>query len=439
MTRSPSPVKTDLDVQQPPLDTLNEEDSDCSPPPRKIPATPSRATPSRRRRSVRSTTRSPSPVTKPEVPKPLAAVAEEEPPVEEVAAEVQTIEEEEAVAGDAVIADEAMDDDAVLNEDEEMPEVEAKSAEDAAADKEESNATTAVEDNGDNTETGDEKKSEETAEDKPKEERSTSESKSSPSKPQQRPEVNLKKPERSTQPRVVEFTNVETEPDLPESGIYLSWMDSDLHLLIDSAKDCLEARPIHESHLLSAYSGCRATHGVRTGRVAYEVHIASIIHTNQYDPPKYDIRVGWSTRSTSLQLGEGPLSFGYTMQRKKALASVFTEYGMLLRTGDVVGVYLDLESEPCRVEYTVNGKQQGVAFEFERSELGDAALYPHVLSKCVAFRCNFSDSDNLLVNTTQPEFTEPDEKHERRMIAPSKSYLSILSITKINFSYSFFY
>lgn len=419
MTRSPSPVKTEQDVLQTPLDTLNEEDSDCSPPPRKIPTTPARGTPSRRRHSQRSTTRSPSPNARPEVPTPLAAVAEEEPMAQEDEEQeviVQTISDETDETEAAVVNKEDITEDALV-EDEKMPEKKGKTIEDNEANAgtiEDSSAT--AEGNGDKADILDEKKSEDSAEDKPKE-TSTTSTKSSPSK---LPEVNLKKPERSTEPRLVEFTNVEDEPELPESGIYLSWMDSDLHLQIGPKKDFLEARPVHESHMMSAYSGCRATHGVRTGRVAYEVHISNVIHTNQYERPKYDIRVGWSTRSTSLQLGEGPLSFAYTMQRKKALASVFTEYGMLLRTGDVVGVYLDLESEPCRVEYTVNGKTQGMAFEFERSELGDAALYPHVLTKCVAYRCNFSDSVNLLVNTTQPEFTEPDEKNERRMITPSK-------------------
>lgn len=431
MTRSPSPVKTDSDVQQTALDTLDEEDSDCSPPPRKIPTTPGRVTPARRRQSIRSTTRSPSPKAGSVAPRAvLDTVAEDEPPIEQAIEAIDEDLQDEIEKADPSEANDEFADtaEAELDADEEMPEedrtsvakTEAEPVEEVPDSATIDKSSAASANNGDKVEAerNDDKKAN-SGEEKPNE-AATGDDKSTGNLSA---DVNLIKPERSTEPRVVEFTSVESEPDLPESGIYLSWMDSDLHLLIDSSENFLAARPIHESHLLSAYAGCRATHGVRTGRVAYEVHVDNIIHTNQFDPPKYDIRVGWSTRSTSLQLGEAPLSFGYTMQRRKALAGVFTEYGMLLRTGDVVGVYLDLESEPCRVEYTVNGKSQGVAFEFERSELGDAALYPHVLSKCVTFKCNFSDRENLLVNTTQPEFTEPDEKHERRMIAPSNYFL----------------
>lgn len=426
MTRSPSPVKTDIDVQ--PLDTLNEED--CSPPPRKIPTTPARDTPSRRRRSIRSTTRSPSPVAavKQEVPRVLDVLVEEEPAEPEEAKPVSAMEvgdvestkldETPTAEADAEIVSEELVEDV---EEEAKLESEAIKTEPSTDD-----LSTSVGNGEANTEDA---AASESAPKTPVKDAAVKDSKDSkadtsePSTPDdktKRAEVPLKKPPRSTEPRVIEFTNVEAEPELPESGIYLSWMDSDLSLNLDQSKGFLCGRPINQPHMLTTFGGVRATHGVRTGRVAYEVHLNTITYSKHYDPPKYDIRVGWSTRATNLQLGEGPLSFGYNMQRKKQLNGVFTDYGMLLRTGDVVGVYLDLESEPCRIEYTVNGKKQGVAFEFERSELGDAALYPHVLTKCVSYQCNFSDAENLLVNTKEPEYSEPDEKNERIQIVSSE-------------------
>jgi hypothetical protein len=44
----------------------------------------------------------------------------------------------------------------------------------------------------------------------------------------------------------------------------------DLNLIVD--KECLLAYPISSEGFCSMWAGCRATHGVYTGRVAFEVH-----------------------------------------------------------------------------------------------------------------------------------------------------------------------
>lgn len=59
----------------------------------------------------------------------------------------------------------------------------------------------------------------------------------------------------------------------------------------------------------------------------------------------------------------------------------------------------DLQSEPCTIEYTLNGESLGVAFEFAQEELGEAALFPHIMSKNLSFKVNFGQLEqNLLTD-----------------------------------------
>ncbi|XP_037033065.1 heterogeneous nuclear ribonucleoprotein U-like protein 1 [Bradysia coprophila] len=214
-----------------------------------------------------------------------------------------------------------------------------------------------------------------------------------------------------------DFTNVEDEPEIDASAVLLSWFDSDLNLKVNSS-EFLSARPISEGPLHMAWAGVRATHGVKSGKVSYEILIDDLYRIRgQYDRNPNEIRCGWSVKTSSLQLGEAPLSFGYGGSGKKSLNNEFTDYGCKFRNrGDVIGVYLDLDSTPCKIEYTVNGESQGVAFEFEKSELGDEALYPHILSKNTGFKVNFGGMEKSFVSKIKPKShrDERDDRDDRR-------------------------
>jgi len=114
-------------------------------------------------------------------------------------------------------------------------------------------------------------------------------------------------------------------------------------------------------------------------------------------------RVGFSMPKSSLLLGEAEHSFGYCETGRKATQSEFTDYGKPYQLDDVIGCYLDLESEPCTITYTLNGEDLGVAFEFEKSILGEeGALFPHIVTKGYEYSVNFSDTEQLLVNAERP-------------------------------------
>lgn len=165
-------------------------------------------------------------------------------------------------------------------------------------------------------------------------------------------------------------------------------------------KDFENAKPLSDAALSLVWAGARSTFGVRGGKVLYEVQLVGKNKFYNNFPEEKDIfelRCGWSTVNTNLQLGENPLSFAYGSVGKKVLNNEFSDYGIQFGIDDIIGVYLDLESEPCIIEYTVNGKSQGVAFEFNKSDLGEEALFPHITSKNMGFRVNFGQIDGNML------------------------------------------
>ncbi|XP_076662536.1 uncharacterized protein LOC143365844 [Halictus rubicundus] len=187
---------------------------------------------------------------------------------------------------------------------------------------------------------------------------------------------------------------VENEPEIDETALTLSWYDSDLNLVIDK-EGFFTATPMHNDGFSHMWAGARASYGFLHGKVYYEAKIVDLcpIDTENEENP-YILRVGWSTSYTSMQLGEEKFSFGYSSIGKKLTNNQFEDYGLQFGKDDVVGCYLDATSEDNIVlSYTVNGKDQGTAFNITKSELCDKALFPHILSKNCSFACNFGQEN----------------------------------------------
>ncbi|XP_054007453.1 heterogeneous nuclear ribonucleoprotein U [Hylaeus anthracinus] len=183
---------------------------------------------------------------------------------------------------------------------------------------------------------------------------------------------------------------VENEPDIDDSALILSWYDSDLNLVID--KDgFFTATPMHNDGFSHMWAGARASYGFLHGKVYYEAKIVELcpIDAENKEHP-HILRIGWSTPYTSMQLGEEKFSFGYCSTGKKLTDNQFEDYGLQFGKDDVIGCYFDATSESDIVlSYTVNGKDQGTAFNISKEELGDKPLFPHILSKNCSFACNF--------------------------------------------------
>ena len=70
------------------------------------------------------------------------------------------------------------------------------------------------------------------------------------------------------------YDNIESTNE----SVLLDNQTSDLNLIID--KECLLAYPMSEDGFCSLWAGCRATYGVESGRIAFEVNVNKIKNFN---------------------------------------------------------------------------------------------------------------------------------------------------------------
>lgn len=69
-----------------------------------------------------------------------------------------------------------------------------------------------------------------------------------------------------------------------------------------------------------------------------------------------------------------------------------------------------MDSTPCTIKFTVNGEEQGIAKEFEKSILEGKALFPHVLTKNISFKINFGQNEKSLLNRPKVVKVVEDKK-----------------------------
>lgn len=233
-------------------------------------------------------------------------------------------------------------------------------------------------------------------------------------------------PKNQPAPNIDDFLNEEDEPTIADKTVGLSWFDSDLHLKIDST-DFSSAKPLSDAALCLTWAGARTNYGIKEGKVLYEVQVTGHNNFNNYPDEKfpYELRCGFSTDKTDLQLGERLNSFAYGGSGQKSVNNEFSEYGCTFGLDDVVGVYLNLESFPCTIQYTVNGKEQGIAFEFNKTDLEGEALFPHISSKNVSFKANFGQMTESLLSLVKPKklvkkVVEAKKKSEEKKVEEEK-------------------
>jgi len=183
---------------------------------------------------------------------------------------------------------------------------------------------------------------------------------------------------------------VENEPEYDDSLCILDWYNSDLNLNIQTEDFC-SAEAVSKKGFGYMWAGARATYGATRGRVCFEVRVDGNMPTDHLEGEETPnvLRVGWSTPGGNLQLGEVKNSFGFGGTAKAAESCKFKNYGCKFGVGDVVGAYLDMSGDSCTITFAVNGKDQGVAFRFQKKDLKGKALFPHVLTKNQNFTVNF--------------------------------------------------
>ncbi|CAG2253425.1 E1BAP5 [Mytilus edulis] len=168
--------------------------------------------------------------------------------------------------------------------------------------------------------------------------------------------------------------------------------NSDLSLKL--GENNLSAVPMTEDGFAMMWAGVRANYGITKGQVAYEVKLLENLSVDHLPPEEiitHVLRVGWSASTTSMQLGEEPLSFGFGGTGKASTDTKFIDYGQQFTAGDVITAYVDYEmdEEEAYLSYAKNGDDLGICFQVEKSKLEGNAMFPHILTKNTSFEINF--------------------------------------------------
>jgi hypothetical protein len=185
--------------------------------------------------------------------------------------------------------------------------------------------------------------------------------------------------------RVVDETFEETERD--DAVIVLDSYNSDLHFKVNGTS----GSGISKYGLCYLWGGARATHGVTKGKHYFECKLVSKEEVEMPDVEAeghYGVRVGVSVDSRNWVLGESDSSFGYASCGSKVFDGKLESYGETFDVDDVIGCFLDLESEEQTISFSKNGQDHGVAFKIPESIKGKA-LFPHVFTRNVAVSVNF--------------------------------------------------
>lgn len=171
-------------------------------------------------------------------------------------------------------------------------------------------------------------------------------------------------------------------------GIVLDDYNSDLNFVIES--DGVTGSSLHNDGFEYMWAGARATHGVKTGKVYFEVSILEKLPVTmpQTETNPHVVRLGWSVDRANLQVGEDNLSFGYGGTGKASVNNKFFNYGEPYTSGDIISCYIDLDANPGVVLYSKNGKYLGVAFHLDHSANGQT-FFPHVTVKNMRLLVNF--------------------------------------------------
>uniref|UniRef100_A0A8C9T4J9 Heteroous nuclear ribonucleoprotein U like 1 n=1 Tax=Scleropages formosus TaxID=113540 RepID=A0A8C9T4J9_SCLFO len=187
----------------------------------------------------------------------------------------------------------------------------------------------------------------------------------------------------------------EEEEDFDDTLVAIDTYNCDLHFKV--SRDRYSGYPLTIEGFAYLWAGARASYGVKSGRVCFEMKIneeISVKHLPSSEPDPHVVRVGWSLDSCSTQLGEEAFSYGCGGTGKKSSSCKFEDYGEKFGENDVIGCFVDFESsEEVEMSFSKNGKWLGVAFSVAKEQLAGRALFPHVLVKNCAIEFNFGQKD----------------------------------------------
>ncbi|XP_064089255.1 heterogeneous nuclear ribonucleoprotein U-like protein 1 [Macrobrachium nipponense] len=175
-----------------------------------------------------------------------------------------------------------------------------------------------------------------------------------------------------------------------EEAVILDWYNRDLSLIIDK-ETFLSAKPMTSEDFAYAWHGVRASYGFLRGRLFYEVKVEDHLAVPHLEGEQHPhiVRCGWSIDDAGMTLGEEPFSYGYDGRAKASTDLKIKDYGQPFGKGDVIGCFLDMDSNPVTMSFSVNGRNFGKCYEVSHRSLQGKALFPHILTKNCTFKVNF--------------------------------------------------
>ncbi|PFX28039.1 heterogeneous nuclear ribonucleoprotein U-like protein 1 [Stylophora pistillata] len=178
----------------------------------------------------------------------------------------------------------------------------------------------------------------------------------------------------------------------PSPRIVLDDYNSDLNFVVDPGG--VTGSSLHENGFEYMWAGARATHGVRAGKVCFEVRVLEKLPVTmpETETKPHVVRVGWSVDEANLQVGEDKLSYGYGGTGKVSVNNNFFDYGEPYSTNDTICCCVDLDANPKVVLFTKNGKDLGVAFRLG-AEASEKAFFPHVTVNNMRLTINFGQHE----------------------------------------------
>ncbi|XP_064089265.1 heterogeneous nuclear ribonucleoprotein U-like protein 1 [Macrobrachium nipponense] len=184
--------------------------------------------------------------------------------------------------------------------------------------------------------------------------------------------------------------HTDDDPNYDEEAVILDWYNRDLSLIIDK-ETFLSAKPMTSEDFAYAWHGVRASYGFLRGRLFYEVKVEDHLAVPHLEGEQHPhiVRCGWSIDDAGMTLGEEPFSYGYDGRAKASTDLKIKDYGQPFGKGDVIGCFLDMDSNPVTMSFSVNGRNFGKCYEVSHRSLQGKALFPHILTKNCTFKVNF--------------------------------------------------
>ncbi len=160
----------------------------------------------------------------------------------------------------------------------------------------------------------------------------------------------------------------------PAPIITLNSNDRDKDLVLSA--NCLNCSYVTNG---SEWMGARSTHGVRQGKVYFEMKVLG----------KGNCRVGCSTLSAHLELGKDEYGFGYGGKGWKSFLGKYERYGGEYTENDFIGVYLNLVDH--EIIYSKNGVMLDKCYDIPESLQG-SVFFPTITLSNSAAELNFGST-----------------------------------------------